>query len=309
MKRALPWKDCAADLSAALPTYRQWLRLVSGHFYGFTDNALEGARLISFKTQRYFSHRRWHRDCTRNSEGFTARPGRKSRSRVREIIGQSMKTNQTKKTTVRVAVIDCDPLRFLGFCALLSSESDFELQSVPLNEMATHRDVHVGLLGSPAGRNVLEALTTLKGLCPGLDVIVTGCNMDDAAIVKVIAAGAKGCIDETVSVTEFVQAIRIVLAGSVWAPRRVLATLVEQAYISSQHGRSVGRRQFTIRETEVLAMLVSGCSNKEIAAPLGIEERTVKAHVAKLMRKVGVLNRVMLCVQVITHSLVASRDN
>jgi DNA-binding NarL/FixJ family response regulator len=220
-----------------------------------------------------------------------------------------MKTTQTEKPAVRVAVIDCDPLRFLGFCALLSSESDFELQSVPLTEIATHQDVRVGLLGSPPGRSVLEALTTLKRLCPSLDVIVTGCNMDDAAIQKVIAAGAKGCIDETISVTEFAQAIRIVQAGSVWAPRRVLAALVEQAYISSEPGRSLARRPFTNRETEVLAMLVSGCSNKEIAAPLGIEERTVKAHVAKLMRKVGVPNRVMLGVHAITHSLVASRDN
>jgi len=220
-----------------------------------------------------------------------------------------MKTTQTEKPAVRVAVIDCDPLRFLGFCALLSSESDFELQSVPLNEIGTHPDVRVCLLGSPPGGNVLEALTSLKTLSPGLDVIVTGCNMDDPAILKAISAGAKGCIDETVSATEFVQAIRIVQAGSVWAPRRVLAMLVEQAYTSSGLGRSVVQRPFTSREMEVLAMLVTGCSNKEIAAPLGIEERTVKAHVAKLMRKVGVLNRVMLCVHVITHSLVASRAN
>jgi DNA-binding NarL/FixJ family response regulator len=53
-------------------------------------------------------------------------------------------------------------------------------------------------------------------------------------------------------------------------------------------------------------MLVAGCSNKEIAAPLGIEERTVKAHVAKLLRKVGVSNRVMLSVHAITHALVTS---
>ena len=85
--------------------------------------------------------------------------------------------------------------------------------------------------------------------------------------------------------------------------------LVERAYISSGRGRPIRQRPFTSREMEVLAMLVEGCSNKEIAAPLGIEERTVKAHVAKLMRKVGVLNRVMLCVYVITHSLVASRTN
>jgi len=61
---------------------------------------------------------------------------------------------------------------------------------------------------------------------------------------------------------------------------------------------------FTDREAEVLKMLVEGRSNKEIGTPLGIRERTVKAHVAKLMRKVGVENRVALTVHAITHSLV-----
>ncbi len=51
-------------------------------------------------------------------------------------------------------------------------------------------------------------------------------------------------------------------------------------------------------------MLVEGCSNKEIAVPLGIEERTVKAHVAKLMRKVGAANRIVLSVHAVTHSLI-----
>ena len=51
-------------------------------------------------------------------------------------------------------------------------------------------------------------------------------------------------------------------------------------------------------------MLVEGRSNKEIGVPLGIGERTVKAHVAKLMRKIGVQNRVALTVHAITHSLV-----
>jgi DNA-binding NarL/FixJ family response regulator len=49
-------------------------------------------------------------------------------------------------------------------------------------------------------------------------------------------------------------------------------------------------------------MLVAGRSNKEIAMPLGIEERTVKAHVSILMRKVGVQNRIMLSVHAVVNS-------
>ena len=215
-----------------------------------------------------------------------------------------MKDSQAKKTLVRIAVVDSDPLRFVGFRALLSSETDFDLQSVALAEISTYEGADIVLLGSHHGKNVIEVLTTLKALRPGLDVIVTGCNLDDAAILKTIAAGAKGCVDEMAPVGELVRAIRIVRSGSVWAPRRVLAMLVEQAYRTGGPSAAAGQRPFTIREKEVLRMLVSGCSNKEIAAPLGIEERTVKAHVAKLMRKVGVPNRVMLSVHAITHALV-----
>ena len=64
---------------------------------------------------------------------------------------------------------------------------------------------------------------------------------------------------------------------------------------------------FTDREKQVSELLVAGRSNKEIGSALGIEERTGKAHVAKLMRKVGVQNRIALSVHAITHSLVSSK--
>jgi DNA-binding NarL/FixJ family response regulator len=220
-----------------------------------------------------------------------------------------MKTSQVRKM-VRIAVIDSDPVRFVGFRALLSAESDFELQSVALAEIgAQGAAADLVLLGSHPGKSVIDVMTTVKALRPGLNVIVTGYDLNDAAILKAISAGAKGCVDEAASVGELVRAIRTVLTGSVWAPRRVLSMLVDQAYRSSEHGVSPDRRPFTSREKEVLGMLVAGCSNKEIAAPLGIEERTVKSHVAKLFRKVGVSNRIMLSVYATTHSLGASRSD
>jgi DNA-binding NarL/FixJ family response regulator len=62
--------------------------------------------------------------------------------------------------------------------------------------------------------------------------------------------------------------------------------------------------QFTARETEVLKLLVAARSNREIARTLGLEERTVQAHVAKLMRKVGVENRIALSMYAVTNSIV-----
>src|ERR1700723_2348275 len=138
-----------------------------------------------------------------------------------------MKTSQVRKATIRIAVIDSDPVRFVGFRAWLSAESDFELQSVALAEIgAQGATADLVLLGSHSGKSVIEVLTTVKALRPGLNVIVTGSNLNDAAILEAVSAGAKGCVDEAASVSELVQAIRTVLTGSVWAPRRVLSMLV-----------------------------------------------------------------------------------
>ncbi|PYV87401.1 MAG: hypothetical protein DMG90_18150 [Acidobacteria bacterium] len=219
----------------------------------------------------------------------------------------AMKAVPTKKPSIRIAVVESDPLRFVGFRALFDSENDLELVSASLPDISTLQDVDLILLGNRSGQNLFDVMASLKASRPDLKIIVTGSGMDEETILKAIASGAKGYVDEAASAVEFVQAIRIVNQGSVWAPRKVLSMFIER--VSSAPGRifPAGRVTFTDREKEVLEMLVAGRSNKEIGAALGIEERTVKAHVAKLMRKVGVQNRIALSVHAITHSLVTAK--
>jgi DNA-binding NarL/FixJ family response regulator len=220
-----------------------------------------------------------------------------------------MKVPSTKKTQIRIVVIDGDPLRYVGFHSCLSSDRDFDVQPGSLSNIATLQDVDVVLLGRQTGKTAIESLSLLRTIRPDLNVILTACNLRDEDILQAILAGAKGCIDEATTNMELGPAIRIVQNGSVWAPRRILAMFVERTYQKSNSSVSAGQRPLTLREKEVLRMLVTGCSNKEIALPLGIEERTVKAHVAKLMRKVGVPNRILLSVHAITHSLVTLQEN
>jgi len=217
-----------------------------------------------------------------------------------------MKPSSPKKPLIRVAVVESDPLRFIGFRALLDAESALELHALTAAEIATRSDIDLILLGSRGTQNLFDFMAGLKAARPDLRILVTGMNADDETILKALAAGAKGYVDESAAPAEFTQAIRIVHQGSVWAPRRVLSMFIER--VTSSPGRifPAGRVVFTDREKEVLELLVAGRSNKEIGAVLGIEERTVKAHVAKLMRKVGVQNRIALSVHAITHSLVTS---
>ena len=215
-------------------------------------------------------------------------------------------TAGTKKPIIRIAVVESDPLRFIGLKSLFDTEPDLELVSSTLAELGPRTDIDLVLLGSRAGQNLFDVMAGLKAARPDLRIIVTGSGADDETILKALAAGAKGYVDEAASPAEFIQAMRIVNQGSVWAPRRVLSIFIER--VTSSPGRifPAGRVTFTDREKEVLELLVVGRSNKEIGSVLGIEERTVKAHVAKLMRKVGVQNRIALSVHAITHSLVTS---
>ncbi|PYX02285.1 MAG: hypothetical protein DMG85_21775 [Acidobacteria bacterium] len=183
-----------------------------------------------------------------------------------------------KKTPIRIAVVESDPLRFVGFRALFDSESDFQLISASLPDIGTLQDIELILLGNRNGQNLFDVMASLKATRPDLRIIVTGSGMDEETILKAIASGAKGYVDEVERVSS--------------APGRIFPA---------------GRVTFTDREKEVLEMLVAGRSNKEIGSALGIEERTVKAHVAKLMRKVGVQNRIALSVHAITHSLVTAK--
>ena len=218
-----------------------------------------------------------------------------------------MKPSPARKPPIRIAVVDSDPLRFIGFRALLDAESDLELHALTAAEIANRSDIDLILLGSRGSQNLFDLMAGLKASRPDLRILVTGMGADDETILKAVMAGAQGYIDEAATPAEFAQAIRMVHQGSVWAPRRVLSMFIER--VSSSPGKifPAGHVVFTDREKEVLELLVAGHANKEIGAVLGIKERTVKSHVAKLLRKVGVDNRVTLSVHAITHSLVTGR--
>jgi len=83
---------------------------------------------------------------------------------------------------------------------------------------------------------------------------------------------------------------------------------IERATSSPGQIFPAGRVTFTDSEKEVLELLGASRSNKEIGSVLGITERTVKAHVAKLLHKVGVQNRIALSVHAITHCLVTAKQ-
>lgn len=210
------------------------------------------------------------------------------------------------KEPIRVAVLESDPLRFVGLRALFGSRSDFLVRSSTL-PMIQMLDDDVILVTASRGTAFYAAMSSLKAVRPAVRILVTGPGTRDEDILRAITAGAKGYIPEDASAAEFKQAIRALHSGSVWAPGSVLGAFIERATASTATRRINPEAGQTLspRQRQVLGLLAVGSSNKEIAKELGLKERTVKAHVAQLLRKIGAPNRIALSVHPLTHTLLA----
>ena len=121
-----------------------------------------------------------------------------------------MKATLAKKPLIRIAVVESDPLRFVGFRALFEAEPDFELISASLPEVGTQQNIDLVLLGEHSSQNLFDMMASLKATHPQLRIIVTGSGVDEETILKAIAFGAKGYVDSAAPAADFVEAIRIV---------------------------------------------------------------------------------------------------
>lgn len=160
------------------------------------------------------------------------------------------------------------------------------------------------LMTTDRGPTFSAALFALKTVRPSIRIIVTGPGKRDEDILRALTAGAKGYVPQEASSEILQKAIREVHAGSVWIPRRVVATFIERATAPGPLPRTAP--PISPRERDVLRLLVSGCSNREIAMELGVTEPTVKAHIAQLLRKTGAPNRIALSVHAITKALLGT---
>jgi DNA-binding NarL/FixJ family response regulator len=204
---------------------------------------------------------------------------------------------------LRVALLEPEPIRVQGFVTLFQDHPRIEFVVFELAQFLADQEFKLALVGLHGDKLPLPLVGTIHGLRPDVRLIVMGPEANDEVILQAISSGAKAYLEANATPHQVEQAIEIVNQGSIWAPRRVLSIFVDRA-TRPPRSAAPASAQFTTRETEVLKLLVAARSNREIARTLGIEERTVKAHVAKLMRKVGVENRIALSIYAVTNSIV-----
>lgn len=200
-----------------------------------------------------------------------------------------------------VGIVTTDPLRLLGLEEIFRVHGFEEVISLSgPGALKTHHFPLI-VIDAACTDHLFELLAAFRNTRPKLKLVVIGLIEEFAFIERVIGAGAKGYLTHCARESEIHMAIDIVLDGSIWAPRKVLARLLDKSGAAAD--ALPAEPSFTQRELEVLQLLVAGQSNREIAGALRIDEGTVKAHVGRLLRKVGVGNRTALTVQALSRNL------
>ncbi len=209
---------------------------------------------------------------------------------------------------VRVGLVTDEPIRLEGLTSIFDELPDAgKVKLLPvtgsMHELLNTLDLEymvVDLHSSPGG---LEALETIRRVRPDMRLIVIGPEANDELVMDSITAGARAYLDLKASPEMVLHAIEVVTGGSIWAPRHLLSRLIDRLLSAPDSSLTSATLHLTDREQQVLELILLARSNREIARQLGIEERTVKAHVGHLMRKTGADNRIDLSMRALNGSL------
>jgi DNA-binding NarL/FixJ family response regulator len=202
------------------------------------------------------------------------------------------------KVAERVGVVATDPLRVLGLKAIFSEAMQLEIVHLSVPGALDDANLSLVLIDAECTDHLFELVATFRQVRPQLRLVVLGSDTCHEYIQRVIGAGAKGYLPLNSKEADIRMAIEMVRDGSVWAPRKVLSRLLDARGSAKS---AAAPPTFTARERQVLKLLREGHPNREIALALGIEEGTVKAHISRLMHKVGVSNRIALTVHPATR--------
>ena len=140
--------------------------------------------------------------------------------------------------------------------------------------------------------NGLKATQELKACCPQVKVLTLTRHKDEGYLQQLLRAGAAGYVLKQSPSTELLHAIRAIAAGRQYLDSAIAGTVV-RSYVSQAANKGIGTQgELSQREREVLSLIARGYSNKEIANQLDLSIKTVEAHKANGMRKLGMGSRI-----------------
>jgi len=212
------------------------------------------------------------------------------------------------KEPIHIGVVSDEPIRLEGLSSIFEHPAQAGRPSLlpvtgSLDELLSRSSLEYLVLDLHSSSCGLDTLDAIRRTRPALRLIVIGPQDDDELVLDAIIAGARAYLDLTADPETIRMAIEVVTGGSIWAPRRLLSKLIDRLLRPTDASLTNTLPHLTSREQQVLDLILMAQSNREIARQLGIEERTVKAHVGRLMRKTGAENRIELSMRALKRPL------
>jgi len=186
-----------------------------------------------------------------------------------------------------------------GLRALVNSQPDMKVigeagDGAAAVEQARELDPDVLVMDvSMPKMSGLEATERVKKAAPKVKVLAVTRHTDSGSLRQLFKAGVDGYVVKQSASSELIRAIRTVASGGSYVDPSIAGKVV-QGYVGKPAKLShlQGSADLTEREEDVLRMIAWGYSNKEIASKLGISVKTVEAHKANLMKKLGFRSRI-----------------
>jgi len=201
-----------------------------------------------------------------------------------------------------------------GLCALLEGEAGLEVigeaedgrEAIQKVERL-HPDVVVMDISMPA-LNGLEATRQIKERFPEVKVLILTMHANEEYVFQILRAGASGYVVKQAAVTELISAIQAVSQGDSYLSPAISKKVIEEYIRKAEAMVENSYDRLTDREREVLQLIAEGHSNREIAALLHLNVKTVENHRASLMDKLHIHSTAELTRYAIHKGVISLED-
>lgn len=199
---------------------------------------------------------------------------------------------------IHLLLVDDQELVCQGLRAMLNLESDIEVVGVADNGQVAIQQVEAlqpDVVLMDIRMPIMDGREATRIICqrfPETKVLVVSTFDEDDYITHAIKAGAKGYLLKDMPVEELAQAIRLVYRGYTQMGPGLMEKMLDGMTIDKSEAEQQPEfAELTPREVEVLNLIGTGCTNREIAKELYIAEGTVKSHVNHILNRLNLRNR------------------
>jgi len=211
---------------------------------------------------------------------------------------------------LRILIVDDHAVVRTGIRTLLESENDFSVVAEAENgieaiklALAHQPDVIVMDIRLPGGISGIEACEQITEKLPESKILMLTSYAEDELVKDAIRAGAVGYVLKRVGSNDLINSIRSIAQGDAVVDPAMTKALLDEVRHAAEVEEASVFSELTPQEMKILALMVEGQTNREIAQKLYLGEGTVRNYVGNILSKLNVSNRAEAAVFAVKHHI------